>query len=125
MRIRRTNQAQSRSTAARFHQFPARACAHLPLRRRQMQPEQRERRTRHFVPLGGFNEVAPGVAYKTTAIVNLQTIDVPEQSSWVLVDTGLSISAPFILRAAAMRPNSRPSCIVLTHGHFDHAGAVE
>jgi glyoxylase-like metal-dependent hydrolase (beta-lactamase superfamily II) len=57
--------------------------------------------------------------------VNLQTIDVPERDSWVLVDTGLSFSAPFILRAAAMRPNSRPSCIVLTHGHFDHAGCVE
>jgi glyoxylase-like metal-dependent hydrolase (beta-lactamase superfamily II) len=100
------------------------ATAHLVSSEAQMAPEQREA-TKHFIPLGGFNEIAPGVAYKTSAIVNLQTIDVPEQDSWVLVDTGLSFSAPWILRAAAMRTKSRPSCIVLTHGHFDHAGAVE
>ena len=90
-----------------------------------MLAEQRSEAAKHFVPLGGFKEIALGVAYKTSAIVNLQTIDVPEQDAWVLVDTGLSFAAPFILRAAAMRPKSRPSCIVLTHGHFDHAGCVE
>jgi len=90
-----------------------------------MQPEQQEQGSRRFVPLGRLKEVAPGVASTPSAVVNLQTIDVPEQDSWVLVDTGLSLFAPYILRAAAMRPNSHPSCIVLTHGHFDHAGCVE
>jgi glyoxylase-like metal-dependent hydrolase (beta-lactamase superfamily II) len=45
---------------------------------------------------------------------------------WVLIDTGLPGSAGLIEAAAASRfgAGSRPSAIVLTHGHFDHVGAV-
>jgi glyoxylase-like metal-dependent hydrolase (beta-lactamase superfamily II) len=45
----------------------------------------------------------------------------------VLVDAGLSMSAPTIVRAAAERfgPDSRPAAIVLTHGHFDHVGSLK
>jgi glyoxylase-like metal-dependent hydrolase (beta-lactamase superfamily II) len=45
---------------------------------------------------------------------------------WVLIDAGLSLSAGRIARAAAARfgPRSRPACVVLTHGHFDHVGSV-
>ncbi|HVK08611.1 MAG TPA: MBL fold metallo-hydrolase [Gemmataceae bacterium] len=45
---------------------------------------------------------------------------------WVLVDAGMSMSAPRIIAAAADRfgPTSRPAAIVLTHGHFDHVGSV-
>ena len=47
--------------------------------------------------------------------------------SWALVDAGLAMGAARILRVAADRfgVDSRPAAIVLTHGHFDHVGALE
>jgi glyoxylase-like metal-dependent hydrolase (beta-lactamase superfamily II) len=46
--------------------------------------------------------------------------------SWVLIDAGLPGSASSIIRAAEERfgPWTQPSAIVLTHGHFDHVGAL-
>ena len=46
---------------------------------------------------------------------------------WVLIDAGLRGSAPLIGQAAARRfgDRARPAAIVLTHGHFDHVGALE
>lgn len=46
--------------------------------------------------------------------------------NWMLVDTGLENSTDFILETVEERfgKNSRPSSIVLTHGHFDHVGSV-
>lgn len=44
---------------------------------------------------------------------------------WYLVDAGLEGSAPSILKAARRRYGmSRPAAILLTHGHFDHVGAL-
>jgi glyoxylase-like metal-dependent hydrolase (beta-lactamase superfamily II) len=46
---------------------------------------------------------------------------------WALVDAGLSLGTAQILEAAAARygREARPAAIVLTHGHFDHVGALE
>ena len=50
-----------------------------------------------------------------------------EASPWVLVDAGLSFGAAHILEVAGARygRDARPAAIVLTHGHFDHVGALE
>jgi glyoxylase-like metal-dependent hydrolase (beta-lactamase superfamily II) len=45
---------------------------------------------------------------------------------WVLIDAGVFGAAERIRHAAGKRfaPNARPACIILTHAHFDHVGAV-
>jgi glyoxylase-like metal-dependent hydrolase (beta-lactamase superfamily II) len=46
---------------------------------------------------------------------------------WVLIDAGLPATANAIRRAASARfgEGSRPVCIIMTHAHADHAGALE
>jgi len=59
--------------------------------------------------------------------VNIYMIQNDDEKSWVLVDTGLKTSAKKIKRMAAslFGADSKPKCIVLTHGHFDHAGSLK
>lgn len=71
-----------------------------------------------------MHEIAPDVAVVPMALVNAYFIGSAE--SWVLVDTGTPFYDGKIARAAAQRfgSGSRPQAIVLTHGHFDHAGSA-
>ena len=72
--------------------------------------------------------VAAEVSYLQDLIVNVCFVGEPgaRDREWTLVDAGLPGSADKIKRAAAelYGEESRPNAIVLTHGHFDHIGAI-
>jgi glyoxylase-like metal-dependent hydrolase (beta-lactamase superfamily II) len=77
---------------------------------------------------GRARAIAPDVAYRRLAMVNVVLLG-PEGAGdrgWVLVDAGLRRTARLIEAAAAERfgDGARPGAIVLTHGHFDHVGAL-
>jgi glyoxylase-like metal-dependent hydrolase (beta-lactamase superfamily II) len=77
----------------------------------------------------GIHEIASDLAYRRLAIVNVIYYGRSEAGDrgWVLIDAGLSGMGPFIVGGAVARfgKDSRPAAIILTHGHFDHVGALE
>ena len=77
--------------------------------------------------VGALHEVAPDIAGLRQLFVNVYFIGEPGTGEWTLVDAGLRGSAEPIMREAARRfgPNAKPRNILLTHGHFDHVGAVK
>lgn len=73
-----------------------------------------------------FFSVAPGVWGMKDVFVNIYMILNPFDGSWVLVDTGLKWSGAKIKKMAyQLFGDSKPSAIILTHGHFDHVGSAE
>lgn len=77
---------------------------------------------------GWIRQVLPDLAYQRVGLVNVVFYGRAGSPGgrWVLVDAGVMGTTRLILDAAADRygEGSRPACIVLTHGHFDHVGAL-
>jgi glyoxylase-like metal-dependent hydrolase (beta-lactamase superfamily II) len=77
---------------------------------------------------GAVYEVTPDLSLLQLSIVNVYFYG--EQGGadrgWALIDAGMAFSRGSIVRTAAelFGANSRPAAIVLTHGHFDHVGAL-
>lgn len=77
---------------------------------------------------GPVHEVLPDLAYQRLIIVNAIYYGVhgaPDRA-WVLIDAGVTGSSGMIRSAVMERfgKDSRPHAIVITHGHFDHVGAL-
>lgn len=68
--------------------------------------------------------LALGVRRVPIGFVNVYAVANPD-GSWVLVDTGLPGAAGYLQRFAEAEMGGPPAAIVLTHGHFDHAGNAE
>lgn len=76
-----------------------------------------------------YYKVSPGVWGMKIIFVNIYIIAGGENqgNNWVLIDAGLKGSGEKIKRMAEdiFGEGTKPSAIVLTHGHFDHVGALE
>jgi glyoxylase-like metal-dependent hydrolase (beta-lactamase superfamily II) len=86
-----------------------------------------------YTPVKGsgvdYYRVCPGVWGMKVVFVNVYIIAAGEDSgnNWVLIDAGLKGSGDKIKRMAEdiFGQGAKPSAIILTHGHFDHVGALE
>ncbi len=76
-----------------------------------------------------YFKVAPGVWGMKIVFVNIYIIceEVEGDYVWYLVDAGLKGSGEKIRKLAEhlFEPGTKPAAILLTHGHFDHVGALE
>lgn len=70
-------------------------------------------------------QVLPDLYHYTIQIVNIQLVGKPD-GDFVLVDAGMPNSADEIMEVVEERYGSgrSPKAIILTHGHFDHVGAI-
>lgn len=76
---------------------------------------------------GSTLEVTHDVTCLPLSLVNLYFYGPPRaaERGWAMIDAGLATSTESIRQAAEERFGaSRPTAILLTHGHFDHVGAL-
>lgn len=71
-------------------------------------------------------DVLPDLYSHTVQIVNIVFVGEKEKNKFVLVDAGMPGSANEIISVTEERfgKGSIPEAIILTHGHFDHVGAI-
>lgn len=85
-----------------------------------------------FLPITSINtgqgiEIKADLYSYTTQIVNVLLYGNPkENKGWVLIDAGMPHSYGNIMEAIKERFGevTQPHAIILTHGHFDHVGAL-
>ncbi len=79
-----------------------------------------------FYEVTPLDNIAPGVKGLRILFVNVFAISAPD-NNWTLIDTGLFMSAGKIKHWTEQHfgKGSKPQCIILTHGHFDHVGSVK
>ncbi|MFB5192917.1 MBL fold metallo-hydrolase [Alicyclobacillus fastidiosus] len=84
-----------------------------------------------FIPLtslvsGQGISVVPDIYCFPVQFANVVMVGHPLEEGWVLIDAGTPRSATSILTEAEYRfgKGVRPAAIILTHGHFDHVGAI-
>src|SRR5688500_7123762 len=75
---------------------------------------------------GKTRAVLSDLAYQRLVIVNVVYYGDPTGGPWVLIDAGVMGTSGQIVAAAEERfgADARPAAIILTHGHFDHVGAL-
>lgn len=77
-----------------------------------------------------LHRVAPRVTSLRTFISNVCLVGNPigedDEKSWSLIDAGMPQSTERIVKASEklFGRDTRPEAILLTHGHFDHVGAL-
>ncbi|MGI4831811.1 MAG: MBL fold metallo-hydrolase [Janthinobacterium lividum] len=70
-----------------------------------------------------MDAIAPGLSGLKITFVNVFGLR-HEDGSWTLIDAAIPFSAKRIKNWAEKTFGRAPNAIVLTHGHFDHAGAA-
>ncbi|GEN45052.1 MBL fold metallo-hydrolase [Alkalibacillus haloalkaliphilus] len=75
---------------------------------------------------GVGKELLTDLFQHTIQVVNVFFYGDPDSNEFVLIDAGMPRSADDIKAVAAERfgEDARPKAIILTHGHFDHVGAI-
>ncbi|WP_139070006.1 MBL fold metallo-hydrolase [Bacillus sp. FJAT-27225] len=79
------------------------------------------------VDSGIGEQITNDLYYLPIQIVNVIFYGHPgEGNDWVLIDAGMPRSADNIINEAEERfgKNNPPKALILTHGHFDHVGAI-
>ncbi|WP_210365325.1 MBL fold metallo-hydrolase [Bacillus sp. REN3] len=76
---------------------------------------------------GDMERITDDLHCLTVQIVNLCFFGQPgDQNEWVLIDAGMPKSSHLIIEKAEelFGKDNPPRAIILTHGHFDHVGAL-
>jgi glyoxylase-like metal-dependent hydrolase (beta-lactamase superfamily II) len=79
-----------------------------------------------FYEAASLDNICHGLKGVRILFVNVFAVS-SANGGWTLIDAGLYVSAGKIKHWAEghFGKNTKPDAIVLTHGHFDHVGAIK